>query len=96
MKKIKNIKQLQAEKKRIQQHREELENKIGSNWKELMDYLRPVNIAKDTIDSLLRNKAEKIIDDKNILKSSFTYGVSLLAKRFADKAAEKLGTLFKK
>jgi len=96
MRKIKNIKQLKAEKKRIKQQQEELENKIYGNWKELKESLRPVNIAKDAIGSFLRNKTEKSMDDEGIFKSSFTYGVTLLARKFADKAREKLSRAFMK
>ncbi len=96
MKKIKSIKQLQSEKKRIKQHQEELEDKLRGNWGALKESLRPVNIAKDTIGSILKNKTEKNLEGENILKSSFTYGVSLLARRFANKAGEKLGKVFKK
>jgi hypothetical protein len=96
MKKIKSIKQLKAEKKRIKQQQEELENKIYGNWKELKESLRPANIAKDAINSILKKKTEMSTDDENILKSSFTYGVTLLARKFADKAREKLGKAFMK
>ncbi len=47
MKKIKNIKHLYAEKKRIQEHEAYLENKIQSNWAELKQTLKPAAIAKD-------------------------------------------------
>lgn len=96
MKKIKNIKQLQAEKRRIKLEQENLENKIRSNWKEVKESLKPVNIAKDTLGSILRKKTAESPDDDNILKSSFTYGLNLLAKKFADKAGEKLSKVFKK
>jgi hypothetical protein len=94
MRKIKNIKQLKAEKKRIKQQQEELENKIRNNWKDLKECLRPANLAKDAISSIFKSKTEKNQDDENIFKSSFAYGVNLLAKKFADKAREKLGKIF--
>ena len=96
MKKIKNIKQLKAEKKRIKQQQEELEKKMSGNWKELKECLRPANIAKDVIGSILRNKTEKSVDDDDVFKSSFTYGVNLLAKKISDKAREKLSKVFMK
>lgn len=96
MKPIKNIKQLQAEKKRIKHEQQDLENKIRVNWKEVKESLRPGNIAKDAIGSIFKNKTAENMNDDNILKSSFTYGVSLLAKKFAEKAGEKLGKVFRK
>lgn len=96
MKKIKSIKQLQTEKKRIKQHQEELEKKIRSNWNELKECLRPVNIAKDTFSKVIKNKTEENLNGESILKSTFTYGFTLLAKRFTDKAGEKLDRIFKK
>lgn len=96
MKKIKNIKQLQAEKKRIRQHREELEQKVHDNWTALKECLRPANIAKDAIDSIFKHASEKQMGEGHILKSSFTYGVGLLAKKFASKAGEKLEIFFRK
>jgi len=96
MKKIKSIKQLRVEKKRLKQRREELENKIRVNWNELKDSLKPVNIAKDTFSKVIRNKTEENLNGKSILKSTFTYGVTLLAKRFADKAGKKFDRIFKK
>lgn len=46
MKKIKNIKQLNAEKKLIRQQETELENKIRDTWHELKESFRLSNIAK--------------------------------------------------
>ena len=94
MKKIKGIKQLQLEKERIKQHQEELEKKLKTNWQELKESLKPVNIIKDTFSSTVRKKTAENLNDQSILKSSFTYGVALLAKKIADKGGEKLGSVF--
>jgi hypothetical protein len=59
MKKFKSIKQLQAEKNRIKQQQEELEFKIRINWKELKECLNPVNITKEAISKVIRNKTAK-------------------------------------
>lgn len=93
MKKIKGIKQLQSEKERIKQHQEELEKKIRRNWKELKECLKPINIVKDTFSSAVRKKTAENLNDESILKSSFTYGLVLLAKKIADKAEKKLGSV---
>lgn len=96
MKKIKSIKHLQAEKKRMKQEQQYLEDRIRGNWKEVKVSLRPANIAKDAMDSIFKNRTDKNLEDDNILKSSFNYGISILAKKFTDKAAEKLGKIFRK
>lgn len=96
MNKIRSIKQLEAEKKRIKQQREKLEDKLRSEWNELKDCLKPVNIAKDTLGSILKNRTESNFEDEHILKTSFTYGVSLLAGRVADKTGKKLNSFFKR
>ena len=96
MKKIKNKKQLIAEKKRIKIREEELEKKIQSNWHELKESLKPVNIAKETFQKVLRNKTERNPEDESILKSTVKYGISLLANKFTDKAGEKFEWFFKK
>ena len=96
MKKIKSIKQLKAEKKRLKLHIGELEHKVRGNWTELKECLRPQNIAKDAIGSIFKSKAAVNIQEDSILKSSFTYGISLLAAKFMEKAGNTLSKVFKK
>ena len=95
MKKIKSIKQLKAEKKRIRQQQVDLEDKIGKNWKELKEGLKPVNIVKETFSNILKGKTEENLYGNGFIKSAFTYGITLLAKKFVDKTGSKLGKLFK-
>jgi hypothetical protein len=96
MKKINSKKQLRAEKKRIRIRRQELEKKIRNQWNELKESLRPVNVAKETFREVLQNKTGKNLEDESIIKSTIKYGISLLTKRFTDKAGEKFEWLFKK
>jgi hypothetical protein len=96
MKKIKSIKQLLAEKRRIKLREEELEKKIRGNWKELKETLKPVSIAKETFSNAMKHKTEDNVNGESVLKSTFTYGMSLLAKKFADKAGDKFSKIFKK
>ena len=96
MKKIKNKKQLRTEKRRIKARQEELEKRIRNQWNELKESLRPVNLAKETFQNLLQNKTEKNWEDESLLKTTIKYGISLLAKKFTDKAGEKFESLFKK
>jgi hypothetical protein len=96
MKKIRSIKQLAAEKKRIKLREEELEKKIRGNWSELKESLRPSTIAKDTFSNAMKDKTENNVNGESVLKSTFTYGMSLLAKKIADKAGDKFSKVFKR
>jgi hypothetical protein len=96
MKKIKNIQELQAEKKKLRQEQKDLKIEMHENWKDLKDSVRPVNIAKDTINSILTRKTESNYNGPNIIKNAFAYGISLVVKKLVNNAQEKLGKLFKK
>jgi hypothetical protein len=94
MKPIKSIQQLKAEKKRIQLHQQSIENKICTNWGELKEDLTLFNFTKNSNDKS-SNNADKSSKKESILKSTFVYGASLLAKKLADKTTEKIGTFLK-
>ncbi len=96
MRKIKSIKQLQNEKKRIKLRGEELENKIRGNWSELKECVKPAAIAKDTFSKVMRDESGDNVNGESVLKSTFTYGISLLAKKIADKAGMRFDKMFKK
>jgi cell division septum initiation protein DivIVA len=96
MKKINSIKQLQAEKKRLEQHREQLENKIADNWNELKMNVKPANLAKDAFSSIIKKRGKDSPDNGSIVKRAFSYAASLLAKRVADKAGRKLSRFYKR
>lgn len=96
MKKIKSIQQLRAEKKRLKQEVEERENTIRVNWLQLKETLKPANMAKGALSKVLNDKTADNMNGESVLKNTFTYGVSLLAKKIADKAGEKFDKLFKK
>lgn len=96
MKKIKSIRQLKAEKKRLQQQQAELEHRITGQWVALKSSLKPASLAKNAYNTMMDNKAEANYNDGSILKSTLNYGISLLTKKFTEKAGEKLGKLFSK
>jgi hypothetical protein len=96
MKKIKSIKQLKAEKKLMKQRQAELEDKIRADWKELKERLRPVNITKDAIESVLLKKASAVSNNVGVIKNALTYGITLLAEKLAARADEKLNKIFSK
>jgi ABC-type dipeptide/oligopeptide/nickel transport system ATPase subunit len=95
MKRIRNIKQLNAEKKRLQQRQEEAEKKIRSIWQELKKLLHPEKMAKQAFGKWMDNKTKEQANGKTVLQSTLSYGAALLAKKFAEKAEEKLDELFK-
>ena len=85
MKKIKSLKQLQAEKKLLKQRQEALENKMRSNWNELKDSMKPLNIAKNALGTVLKAGAASTLNGKGMVRNAVTYGVTLLANKFIDK-----------
>lgn len=91
MKKIKSIKQLRAQKEHMKKRLEELEYRMQQQWKELKQDLKPSSIIRDTIGTILKKKSEAGFLSGGLLKSAFTYGVSLLAGKLADKARAKYG-----
>lgn len=96
MKKIKSIKHLKEEKKRLHRRQAELEQKISGQWSALRSSLRPATLARDAYNKMMDDKAEENYNNGSILKSTLNYGISLLTKKFTEKAGEKLGKLFSK
>ena len=85
MKKIRNIKQLRAEKKRLREQRKELEKSIKTDWRELKESFRPGNFAEEVLSGLFRKK-EKCSQNGFIVDS-----ISGFAGRYARKMFEKAG-----
>jgi len=97
MKKIKSIKQLKAEKKRLRLRQTELEDKIQNDWAELKETIKPVSVMKEAYNKFMDKEAEANLNGEvNIFKSTLNYGISLMAKKFTEKAGEQLDKLFKK
>lgn len=71
-----------------------MEVKIRSDWKELKERLRPVNITKDAIENILHKKVSNVMDDCGIITNSLSYGIALLAGKLAEKAGEKFNKIF--
>jgi hypothetical protein len=93
---IKSIKQLKAEQNRIKKEAEILEKKIKNNWDSLKLYLQPEQIAKDTFNAIMNHKTAENLKSDSVLKSTFTYGVTVLAQKIAAKAQGKFANFFKK
>ncbi len=85
------------ERVRLQQHQELLESRIRLNWVELRDSLRPGNIAREALYKVIDYRTVRnLLVNTSILKGSLNYGLSILVKKFAGKAVQKLGSYFKK
>lgn len=95
MKKIKSIRQLKLEKKELRQRKADLEKKIHGNWIEIKEAARPSALAREAWDNIVESKIESNLNNKNVVKSVITYGITLLAKKFASRAEEKLNKYFK-
>lgn len=90
MKKIKSLKQLRVEKKRLKIQQMELEDQLQDNWDELKESLQPVSIVKDIFKTAISSKAEGGLNIRSIIKNAFIFGASFLVKKFADKMDEKI------
>ena len=96
MKTINSIRQLQAEKKRIKKHQQELEIKLQHNWDDLKGSLTPSGFAAATFNAAINNKREKDPDGNTILRNIFNIGATVLANKLADKTGEKIRHIFHK
>ena len=93
MKKIKNIKQLSKEKKLLQQREKDLLRQINTGWQQLKGNLHPQNRLKEQVK---RCKEEnwRATKEESIIKSTLSFAASLLARKIATKAEEKLEKIF--
>lgn len=84
MRKINSIKQLKAEKMRLQQKRNELESAIQQDWRGLKESLRPRN----SFGAFFKKVFEKSESETNG-KNYFAEGLSSLATAFIRRMAAK-------
>lgn len=85
MKKIRSIKQLKAEKKRIELHQRQLEQKIVCCWTELKENLRPANLAKETVYTVVRKKLRENAGNGSLVKNIISYTALALVNRMMAK-----------
>lgn len=95
MKKIKNLGHLREQKAILAARQLQAEKNVRLHWNNLKDELKPGKLAAEAIDKITHRSEEKT-DEKNILKSTFTYGLTMLAHKLADVTEEKLSKIFKK
>ena len=88
--------QLREQKTILAARQLQAEKNVRMHWNNLKEELRPVNLAADAIDIIINPASSEKTDQKSILKSTFTYGLSLLANKLATVADEKIKKVFKK
>ena len=96
MKKIKNIKQLRAEKIRIKQQQLEIEEKLRLSWKDLKEFARPGNIARDAIGSIFRKKTSETQPENKLLDTALNVGLAFLTGTLTEKVVQKIRRVFTK
>ncbi|MGZ8557023.1 MAG: hypothetical protein ACXWWC_01750 [Chitinophagaceae bacterium] len=57
--------------------------------------LKPFKLVKNAFTRVIQNKRRENLYGGGILKTTFLYGASLLARRIADKAGKKLGRIWR-
>ncbi len=90
MKKISSIKQLNAEKKKMVQQQETLEEKISDNWNDLRVNMKPVNLAKDAFRQAISERTGDIFNHKIVVKGLVSFGAAVLVKRMLQKRVTRL------
>lgn len=58
---------------------------MRGNWNELKESMKPLNIAKNALGTVLKVGAATTLNGKGMVKNAVTYGVTLLANKFIDK-----------
>lgn len=96
MKQIKCIKQLKAEKHRLNRRQVALEMMMHQDWTELKSDLNPISIFKEKFRQFFQRKKTDNPANESILKRAFSFGAGLLAIRFAEGGGKKFSDLFKK
>ena len=93
MKKIKSIKQLNAEKKRLKLRRAELEKAIVYDWRDLKGSLSPKNIAGQAFSKLFDGDEKK--NGHSIISDTVSELAATFTKKLVEKAEGKIGKWFK-
>jgi hypothetical protein len=92
MKKIKNDKQLQLQKKQLLKRQKELEQLLHANWIELKHSLRPKNVAGEILSKALHSKTE---EGGNSLAETIGEFASVVTKAAVENAQEKFSEWLK-
>jgi hypothetical protein len=96
MKKIKSIKQLKAEKRRLRKRKSELEEKIKTNWGSLKQNFFSGKSEKNYSAGTDNGKEEHANKQDGFLESLFAFVAKKFARKMAGKAEDKFGQWFRK
>lgn len=96
MKKIKNLGHLREQKAILAARQLQAEKNVRLHWNNLKEELYPAHLAAEAIDKITRLADHEKTDEKNIIKSTFTYGLTLLAHKIADIANGKFKEILNK
>ena len=94
MKRIKNIRQLKAEKERLRHRNDELEKAIRYDWRDFKDSLKPKNLAGQFFSSVFKKKDSE--EQHSFLKDSVLLFADRITRKLAEKAEAKIDEWFKK
>jgi hypothetical protein len=94
MKKIKSIKQLKAEKKRLIERQAELEKAIKYDWRDVKESLTPTNVAGQAFSKMFEEKDKQ--NGNSFIADSIAQIAAGIAKKLAEKAEGKISSWFKK
>ena len=94
MKKIENIKQLEAEKKRLRQREVELEALINYHWCELKNSLKPKGIVGLVFSKVFGRNGK--LNGSILIVNGITQIATKFAKKIVENAEEKISNWFKK
>lgn len=96
MKKFKNAKALNEEKKRLKMRRAELEKAIIYDWRDVKDSLKPKNMAGQVFSGMAGEKDTENKTGPGMLSEMAAKFASKLAGKAEDKLKDKIGKWFKK
>ena len=86
MKKIKNIRQLQRERKQLRQREKELMQQMKSGWREIKKLLRPCNFVKEQTRRYNDGQFER--KDNGIFKTALSFATTLLIQKLKKKTEQ--------
>lgn len=90
MNKITSLQQLKEEKQRIKQRQQMLEKRIQHHWTGLTATLQPTGIIAGLVNAVIKDKTAALAGSGNVIRNSFVYGATLLARQLIDKAGALL------
>lgn len=88
--KINSIKQLQQEKKKLSERRQQAEQNISRQWSELKNSMKPVNVAKETMSHVLSSRLAQKSATRSLLLAALGFGSGVVARKLLFKALKRV------